>query len=251
MIEFGIEDLQSIFKSLYLERWSGVLIGGQAVNLYVNHYAERSPIFATLRPWTSRDLDFHGGPRDAKRAMRLFNASGEINDGTNPSPNAGVFTIRLESGAMIVVDILTSVFGVSSTEIARSAVSWRLNADCAVQVIHPLLLLESKLACLRSLQQADRQDEKHVRLMVQVVNAWLQEQLSLPRDAFRAIERVVAMMVTPDGLSAFERGIDLWKAVPLTAMRSTTGFEAFFEKRLPQIEEAVLERRIGLDEDRD
>lgn len=248
MNPFAIEELQFIFRRMHNEKWAGILIGGQAVNLYVNHYAERSPVFASLRPWTSRDLDFHGGPREVKRAMMIFNASGKINDGTNPSPNAGVFQIELESGQFIVVDVLTSVFGVSASELIRSAIRWSLLDDCPVQVIHPMLLLESKIACLRSLQQMDRQDEKHVRLMIHVVNVWLQDQLSLPRDVFRAIERIAAMMVTPDGISVFERGIDLWDAIPLAEMRSSNVFDEFFEKRLPQLKRVVSERR-SVDED--
>ncbi len=201
------------------------------------------PCIELLRPLASRNLDFHGGPREAKRAMQILQASGKSNDGSDPSPNAGVLQVRLSSGQVLIVDILTSVFGISASEMLRSSVMWKLTDDVAIEVLHPLLLLESKLACLRSLNQSDRQDEKHVRLMVIVVFAWLNDQIESPRDIFRAIERIAAMMMTPDGLSAYNHGIDLWQAIPLDNMKAKSDFQLFFKQRLPQLESLVAQKR--------
>lgn len=41
MSEYTIADLHSVFFRLNAAKWSGILIGGQAVNLYANHYQER------------------------------------------------------------------------------------------------------------------------------------------------------------------------------------------------------------------
>ena len=137
----------------------------------------------------------------------------------------------------------------STSEAYRSSVTWNWlgsGDDLTVQVIHPLLLLESKLACLRSLNQTARQDEKHVRLMVRVVRAWLEQQLDVPRDVYRAVERIATMMVIPDGLSAYERGIDLWDAVPLESMKRNSFYEKFFSHRLPQLVGEIKTKR-GID----
>lgn len=246
MSEFAIKDLQSIFLRLNAEKWAGILIGGQAVNLYAIHFAAEIPDIRDFDPLTSRDLDFHGGPKEAKRAMRILNAQGKINDGTDPSPNAGVLQVAMENGDVLIVDILTSVFGVSASEMIRTSVVWQAEEVVGrpvIQVIHPLLLMESKLACLRSLPQLGRQDEKHVRLLVRILNVWLSEQLQSPRSVFRSIERLAAQMMTPDGLAAFDRKIELWDAIPLDRMKKSDAYVEFFEKRLPQLIEEVDDKR--------
>jgi len=191
---YAIEELVGIFRLLQQQRWSAILIGGQAVNLYANHYADQIIDIESYRPLASRDLDFHGGPVDARRAMSILNADGKINDGTDPSPNAGVLRVPMQTGDTLIIDILTSVFGVSASELVRSSKTWNLLGQVEMEVIHPLLLFESKLACLRGLPQQGRQDRKHVQLMSQVMRAWLAEHLDSPREVYRAIERIAAMM---------------------------------------------------------
>ncbi len=243
MSDFVVSDLQSVFHQLSEDRWSGILIGGQAVNLYATHYASQIPEIDSFRPLASSDLDFHGGPREAKRAMKILHAQGKINDGTDASPNAGVLEVRLDSGETLIIDILTSVFGISASETIRSSIAWQFAADTMIHVIHPLLLLESKLACLRSLDQTHRQDKKHVRLMTSVLNAWFSAQLQSPRDVYKSIERISAMMMTPDGVWSFDQGIDLWQAIPLHSMRADQNYEIFFQQRLPQLIDQISRRR--------
>lgn len=243
MSDFVVTDLQSVFHQLSESRWSGILIGGQAVNLYANHYAAQIPEIDSFQPLASRDLDFHGGPREAKLAMEILHAKGKINDGTDPSPNAGLLEVRLASGETLIIDILTSVFGVSASETIRSSITWKFASETTIHVIHPLLLLESKQACLRSLDQTYRQDNKHVRLMTHVLLAWFGEQLDSPRDVYKSIERLAAMMMTPDGLSSFDHGIDLWQAIPLEAMRADPKYKIFFQHRYPQLVSQISGRR--------
>ena len=217
---FAILDLESVFQRLADENWQGILIGGQAVNLYAQHYEHDIANIQSLMPLASRDLDFHGGPSEARRAMQILNATGRINDGTDFSPNAGVLKVRLATEQILIIDILTSVFGVSASEMLRSSITWSLNDRIEIEVIHPLLLLESKLACLRGLDQRGRQDGKHVELLISVIASWLREQLESPRDVFKAIERLAGMMMTPDGLAAYQRNIELWDSIPIVEMRS-------------------------------
>jgi hypothetical protein len=244
--EFAIEDLRGIFERLGAENWHAILIGGQAVNLWTMRFAGQVEALGSYRPFTSRDLDFYGGRVEAKRMIEILQASGKLNDGSDPSPNAAVLQVRLSAGRTLVIDILTGAYGVSSSELIRTSVAWvptESGLACEVHVIHPLLLLESKLACLRSLSQHGRQDEKHLRMMMSVIHGWLAEQSNQPRSAFKAIERIVAQMLTPDGLNAYVKGLDLWAAIPLINWKSNPLFEVFFQRRLPQLQREVEERR--------
>jgi hypothetical protein len=239
--------LQGVFAQLFRESWNGVVVGGQAVNLWASRYSDQIPQIDSFRPLTSRDLDFHGGPREARHAMDILGASGKINDGTDPSPNAGVLELQIGENRTLLIDILTGVLGISSAELLRTSVRWSPFADdrgLEVSVIHPLLLLESKLACLRTLSQAGRQDEKHIRLMVCVIRAWLGEQLVDPRQVFRVIERIASMMMTPFGVHAHQQGIELWDSIPVKKMQSNASYNLFFERRYDQLQQEVDSRRV-------
>jgi len=56
---------------------------------------------------------------------------------------------------------------------------------------------------LRGLPQSDRQDAKHLRMLVLIVRQWLREQFADPRKVFRAVERLAMSTASPDGLHAF------------------------------------------------
>ena len=243
---FAVEELASVFRTLQAAGWDAVLVGGQAVNVWACRYEQDGRAWHELRPYTSRDLDYHGGLAEARLAMRVLAARGHLNTGSDPSPNAGVLKVSLPDGHELLVDILTGVFGLSAAEVERTAVTWSgtgVLSGLNLRVIHPLLLLEGKAAALRGLPQADRQDAKHLRMLVLIVRQWLREQLADPRKVFRAVERLAACTVSPDGLQAFAQGIDLAQALPLDDMRAAAGFAAFFEQRWPQLAEKITRKR--------
>jgi hypothetical protein len=243
---FAPQELAGVFRALQDAGWEAVLVGGQAVNVWACHYARGDARWDALRPYTSQDLDYHGGLAEARLAMRVLNAQGELNTGADPSPNAGALTVRLEDGRQLIVDILTGVYGVSAAEVERTAVAWSGTGSLAeinLRVIHPLLLLEAKVAAWRGLPQAGRQDAKHARILVLVVREWLREQLGNPRIVFRAVERLAACAATPDGVHAFAEGVDLMQALPLEEMQASEGFAAFFQQRLPQLMGVITRKR--------
>lgn len=246
MAGFTVDDLASVFRTLQADGWAAVLIGGQAVNLWADRYQQDSCEWDELRPYTSRDLDYHGGLAEARLAMRVLHARGRLNTGSDPGPNAGVLQVALPDGRELLVDILTGVYGVSAAEIERTAVSWSgvgLLSDLTLRVIHPLLLIEAKTASLRGLPQAGRQDAKHLRMLILIVRQWLREQLAHPRSTFRAVERLVTCAASPAGLHAFTQGIDLMQSLPLDDMRCGVGYAAFFDRRWPQLNDKLSEKR--------
>ena len=108
---FAVEELTSVFRTLQAAGWDAVLVGGQAVNVWACRYEQDGRAWRELRPYTSRDLDYHGGLAEARLAMRVLAARGHLNTGSDPSPNAGVLKVSLPDGHELLVDILTGVFG--------------------------------------------------------------------------------------------------------------------------------------------
>ncbi len=162
---FAPHELAAIFRALDKAGWDAVLVGGQAVNVWACHYDRNDPSWRELRPYTSRDLDFHGGLAEAQLAMRVLGAEGTLNTNLDPSPNAGVLKVALDDGREVLIDVLTGVYGVSAAEVERTAVDWSGSgalAGLTLRVIHPLLLLESKAAALRGLPQILKPDDYHL-----------------------------------------------------------------------------------------
>src|SRR5712691_4764943 len=246
MLAFAVEDLAAIMRALDAAGWDGILVGGQAVNVWACHYDRDTEEWRSLRPYNSRDLDYHGGLAEARRAMTVLKARGRLNTSMEPSPNAGVLSVQIPDGRELLIDILTGLFGLSSAEVERTAVRLSgpgLLSGLTLRVIHPLLLLEGKAASLRGLSQGDRQDAKHLRILSLVLREWLQEQLARPRDVFRAIERLAACACGPDGLNAFVHGIDLWQAVAWDVLRNRPEFAEFFQHRWPQLNDKLATKR--------
>ncbi len=243
---FSPDELAAVFRRLHDEGWDAILVGGQAVNVWACHYEKDQPAWRELRPYTSLDLDYHGGLAEARLAMRILAAQGKLNTSSDPGPNAGVLQVPLADGRELVVDILTGVFGVSAAEVERTAVTLSGTgalSSLSLRVIHPLLLLEGKVASLRGLPQTRRQDAKHLKILILVVHEWLREQLGDPRAVFRAVERLATCAASPDGLHAFVQGIDLMQAVPFDHMRAAAGYVAFFQQRLPQLTDKIARKR--------
>jgi hypothetical protein len=246
MESFALADLAAVFRALDAAGWDAILVGGQAVNLWAVHYEQDLPAWHELRPFTSRDLDYYGGLAEARLAMRVLHASGQLNTSLDPGPNAGVLKVPLAAGSELLLDVLTGVYGVRTAELERMAVTCSGSgplADLRLRVIHPLLLLEGKAASLRGLPQDGRQDAKHLRILVLVVREWLRQQLGRPRAVFRIVERLAADAATRDGLHAFALGIDLFGAVPLDDLRAARGFAMFLGRRLPQLQEELAQSR--------
>jgi hypothetical protein len=243
---FTVQELASVFRSLQAGGWDAVLVGGQAVNVWACRYEQDSDAWHALRPYTSRDLDYHGGLADARFAMRALHARGRLNTGSDPSPNAGVLQVSLPDGRELLVDILTGVYGLSAAEIERTAITWSGSgalSGLTLRVIHPLLLMEAKTAALRGLPQGGRQDAKHLQMLTLIVRQWLREQLADPRAAFRAVERLAMCAASPDGLHAFGQGVDLLQSLPLADMRDAAEFAIFFERRWPQLTDKITQKR--------
>lgn len=246
MSGFAASELADVLMKLQAAGWDAVLVGGQAVNIWAMQFPSDESEWSEFRPFTSLDLDYYGGPFEARLAMQCLGASGRINRGDDPSPNAGVVETQLADGRALLIDVLTGVFGVSSAELERTAI--RLTgagplAELTLRVMHPLLLMESKAACLRGLSQTSRQDSKHLRMMIVATRNWLHSQQSHPRRIFRAIERIAAFAQSPDGLHAFAKGIDVMQAVPISDLEKDANFSEFFAERLPRLTAILVGKR--------
>ena len=240
-------DLGEFF--LKLQALDMILVGGQAINLWSLHYQRKDPhLWAKYLPFTSEDLDFLGGRTEALACGKLFVSETQVNDGTDPSPNADVILIPWR-GIRLRIDILTSVYGLSTTDVEQNALTYQGHGSLAgisIKILHPVHCVESKAANLANLPQAHRQDEKQLELSLLVLNEFLKEPTLEPRRVLRLCERIYAIALNRTGREVFlKAGIELEKAVPVEYFKHQPSFQLFLERRHPQLKEELHRKRSG------
>jgi len=246
MKKFELSFVQEALDRLVASGFKGVLVGGHAVNFWALIYGLSTPEWSELLPYTSEDVDFLGGLPEALLCKRLFGGVSNLNDGTDPSPQAGVILAPL-NGTTIRFDIITSIIGVDSREVGKKALA-RPGQDPSksLRVLHPLHCLIGKTAGLAQIPQGGRQDLKHLKLSILIVHAFLMERLGEVRPLLNNIEHVFDVAQEEIGLRVYHRhGVEIEKALPLGAIpaQSDERLQKFAEIRLPQLTKQLEESR--------
>lgn len=149
-----------------------------------------------------------------------------INDSFDASPNAGVVLVK-HQGEQLRIDVLASLFGLDEQAVIDNPYEFigeREFEGVKLKVIDPVFALEGKLACLFGLPQEGRQDLKHTRLCVKVLDAFLKEHVPILPDrvVLGVVEYVFKMAGEKNGLSAWlQHGIEIEQGIPLDMLEAS------------------------------
>jgi hypothetical protein len=163
MPETRINDYASFLRDLGSSGADYFLEGGQAVNFWAEYYSAKGAegTLSPFLPFTSKDCDVWVS-YEALRYLRSKKEGGRLISGDSPADGqVGVFSI--EGSPPICVDIMTNVYGVPEKKIQH--LKDRTLEIKGIRVIDPGYLFQSKCHCLLHLDQTDRQDEKHLRML--------------------------------------------------------------------------------------
>jgi hypothetical protein len=155
---------------------SSVLVGGQALALWVQFYGVAVPSSVSS---ISNDVDFLSPSGDAAGSVRRF---ASVLQGETWYPNERALTAlagraykRIAGEDFLNVDILRSVVGLRAQAVAQRAVAFSPRGT-SFRVMHPLHVLQSRLVNLHKLP--DKQNDKGVmqlRLAADVAREYLRE----------------------------------------------------------------------------
>jgi len=247
MKKFELSEVQDSINRLESSGFQGILVGGHAVSFWANHYRKDLPAWNELMPYTSEDIDFLGGRVEALLCKKLFGGKSNLNDGTDPSPQAGVILAPI-GGQIIRIDIITSIIGVDSYDAAKQAISLAEKRDIGtpLRVLHPLHCLFGKTAALAQLPQGGRQDLKHLKLSVLFVKEYILEKLGEPRVCLNITERMFALAMNELGLRVWHlHKVSIENSLPLEAfaLEADERLQKFTTIRLPQLVSRLAEAR--------
>jgi hypothetical protein len=254
-VEWSVSDLSPVLG--VIGKLDCVVIGGQAVNIWCEHYARENYVptaqWNELKPFTSLDLDLLGSSVEAEEAgVELHANRVEIADpfSKSDSPICG-FVEAAVGGRELGIHFLHRIAGVGRDEVERTAVSIEA-AGTNVRVMHPLLCLEGRVEMLlRRLGEAGHQDQLHLKRGILVVRALLAEQLGREgaKRFLSGAERIFRLARSYDGLLLAQQcGAKLEEAIPIEAARahSDEAMARFCDKRWPQMLEILESKRARL-----
>ena len=168
--EAGIEAYLGFLQSLRASGETYFLEGGQAVNYWAEYIDSENPArpLEMLRPFTSKDCDVWINHTTWERLKK--SPGGKLRKGTSPSDGQlGILT--LNEDPLRVVDLMSTVYGIPLPDQPR--LLERVIDDGNIKVMDPIYLFRSKCHCLLGLDQRDRQDARHVRMLALILPEYL------------------------------------------------------------------------------
>jgi hypothetical protein len=217
-----------------------LLVGGQAVNLWALHYSEQT---RDLAPFVSRDVDVLGNRETLDLLGKLAGAKPQFFSLKPPSNEIGVVIVKDAGGSPLLIEVLRYVKGASNEELQEPSYEFAIGENqVRVRAPGPIALWQAKVANLAEIDQAGREDARHIVVLTRVLPAYLADLRAsaaagrmTERMLLELLERLLAVVTSNDGRRACaELGID-----PRTFFRALdpTGLpklKAFLEKRLPR-----------------
>jgi hypothetical protein len=211
------EDFDPIFSQ------DVVIVGGHAVNLWASYYSARGdPVLAGFAPFTSKDADIF--VKDKDLALAVATAAGwEFRN--NPEPRSPVLgaIVLVRAEVELQVDVLHAVTGLTDDDLTVTETITFVNGK-SYSVPAPDVMLKAKLANLQSHDQTNRQDERHVRILLRCCEHYLTDSVAAvvagELSEREAIERFMATLrtIAPAKDLDLALGLGLGSAIPRQSM---------------------------------
>jgi hypothetical protein len=222
-----------------------IIVGGQAVNFWANKYHESEKELRKFRPYTSDDIDFYGLKEEAIGVAKALGVKITVPRKGSASPVSGSFEIVGPTGSKIPVHFLHNLCGLKNELVTTSAIEglWK---NRLIRVTSPVVSLQGKIACLHQLSQKDRQDEKHVRMLIPCVRGFLRDSCigieesdnAAAKALLQIFEKIADMVTDTAGVSIVKKyEIDFSSIFPVVEIRQVKNnkIRKFYSTRFPQI----------------
>jgi hypothetical protein len=219
------EDLRSILKVCSTK---GVLVGGQALAFWADHFVVSLP--DDLAPAVSADADFIADANLARKLARALGWKSWIPGFEDATFQTGKVTQKQPDGSIKQVDFLASVAGMVTADVVNRAIEMEVPEIGRLRVMHPIDVLESRIQNLALIPAKRTQaGVSQAQLAIDVARKFVAAELVErgEKKALKLLERVVAI------------------ANEASATRVFLKFE-IHTRRWPRIGAAIAERREKL-----
>jgi hypothetical protein len=171
-VGFSLQQFSEVLKIRDAAGQPYLLIGGQAVNYWAEHYLPADPQLEKLKPFTSEDIDFKGGSDDVQHIARQLELTPGYPSKVQMTALAGIIPFQI-GDLKSNIEIVRRIPGVSGS-VDALAIQAEWNGK-NIRVLDPISLLACKLELVASVPQQKRQDVAHLKILVPCVRAFLNE----------------------------------------------------------------------------
>ena len=225
---------EDVRKILSICSPSGLLVGGQALAFWADHFQVKRP--ADLVSGVTADADFIGDSALARILGKRLGWDTWIPDLDDSTPQTGKVTHRLKDGTVKQVDFLSGVVGLTTKDIARRAIEMQVPGIGRLRLMHPIDVLDSRIQNLHLLpEKRTAAGIAQARLAVGVARAFIRAEITGrgERAGLKLLERIAEIASDIAAVRVFLLySIDPLEAVPLEEFRTTP---ALHKGRWPQI----------------
>lgn len=171
-----------------------VIVGGQALNLWVQYYRAEEPGFLGDRPYTSKDLDFYRNQEAAERLADALAGKVLIPGPDDMGPSAALVVGKL-GGRKLEIDFMSTILGVESRQITNNQVlidapSPETQRPIRLLLLHPLDCFRSRLANTNTLCRHDEHSVSQARAAQEVLQRFLHDLLD-QEGRFRHVQTIL------------------------------------------------------------
>ena len=174
-----VYDLASILKLSD----NAFIVGGQALNLWAEHYSEVAELQA-FGPYTSKDLDYFGRQDAARKLADALNGTLHIPNRSDHTPQTAVVKATI-NGREIEIDFLWHVLGVDDERLVKQAEQLKLTVRIGSQIgllllpiMHPLHCMQSRIANVVELKRRSELSIRQMEASPIVLREYLSERLN-------------------------------------------------------------------------
>lgn len=240
------DDLPAFFKALQKSSHAAVLVGGQSLTFWVEFFKIPTPDKGT--PYLTQDADVLGTKHDAKIVAEELHGTLAIPDINDATPNTAIVTYVTPDGRKLFVDFMGSLIGLSNEEIRKTAVELDHPAYGLIRILHPTLVLKSRIVNLHRLsQKRNANGVEQARLAVPVVAEFLKYYVgngwagaNPDKYLVNRIQWLNDLALTDAGKFAYaEWGIDVMQAAPMDMVQS----KEFQAQHKPRMEAEIATKR--------
>jgi hypothetical protein len=244
-------DFVELFKVFGERGGEAVVVGGQAVNLWAELFESEVPEIGEYRPFTSDDLDLYRPDYSIRELLR--DVARDVENERDPFGKAftivsHTFLVEDKRGKTLAIDSLKMIPGLRSQEVQKGTMLVQFRG-VVIRVLNPIVCLKAKLHNVATLDQRDRQDVKHVRILIPCVRAFLgsllregldEGDVRAPLAALNQLRRCAVSRVVRKAAAAHR--FDFCKALPLSDLIEAPHPKLinFATRQLPKLQQAFM-----------
>ena len=243
---FQPSDLPTFFHALQKTTRPAILVGGQSLTFWVDYF--KIPVPKGDTPYLTQDADVLATKHDARIFATELHGTLNIPKPDDHTPNTAIVTYKTPDGRTLFVDFMGTLIGLTNEEIRKTAVEFEHPDYGLIRVLHPTLVLKSRIVNLHRLQsKRDSNGIEQARLAVPVAKAFFENYVSMGLAGKNPdrylIDRVMwlgKLALSEAGIYVYTQwGIDVMAAAPVDLIAN----KKFHTEHWPRLDERIRAKR--------